>query len=613
MNEYKKRILQARKEFINLNFEQEKELFKIYNDAADKLIGKILNMTDSRTKIHNIEQYKIINEYRTELYNNLNKTIENNILKSSNIQKGVQLSFVDMIAPDAKINEALKRTITKVSNDTVKQLIAGEYYKDGKTLSKRIWNLTGDNGNKIDAIIKDNIAKGANVRELAKDLEKYVNPKNRITPKTFADGIGGDSISYQARRLARTSITHAQTEVMIQNAKKNPFCLGLKWNLSASHSARMHGKSDVCDNYNGKTFKPDEVPLQHANCLCYFTEVLQDFDECIKTMNNWSNGEINPGIDEWIKAGDDKTSVKISTPDKIQTKMDLSNIESNITNKNSENIEQSSDNSSIIKENKLSQTVDKLKELNVTSYDNRRKLGRDILDVLELNDIPVSVKKIKPHGYCAVTSGNNSNITEYVLNSGDVRNNNYKIKTAFHEAYHAKAKGMASDYFSVKKEWLQIEETFAESSCHYMVKELGIEEEISPSYSEKLVEMLPRLKQLDQFKECNSIADFGKIAWMDRLNGVEPTWAGLYDECMKVKHDWRKYSLQYIDYISDNVDDLVGVMLNNMPQYEKYKNSMILDCKIAIDDLKNNKNVYGNEQMVIQNLLAITMNRLGVK
>ena len=276
MNEYRKRVLQARNEFIKLNLEQEKELFKIYNDSGNKLIGKILNMTDSRTKTHNIETYKIINEYRTELYQNLTKTIENNIWKSSDIQKGVQLSFVDMIAPDVKINEALKRTVTKISSDSVKQLIAGEYYKDGKTLSKRLWNITGDNGNKIDTIIKDNIAKGANVRELAKELDKYVNPKNRITTKNFKAGMDSNKISYQAQRLARTSITHAQTETMIQNAKKNPFCKGLKWNLSASHFSRMHGKMDECDDYNGRTFKLEEVPLQHPNWICYFTEILED-------------------------------------------------------------------------------------------------------------------------------------------------------------------------------------------------------------------------------------------------------------------------------------------------------------------------------------------------
>lgn len=328
MNEYQKRIQQARNQFIKLNFDQEKELFKVYNDAGNILIDKILQMTDSRTKNHEIERYKVIAQYKTDLYNNLNTTIENNIKKSSDIQKGVQLSFVDIISPDKFTNEALTRTINKVSNDAVKQLIAGNYYKDGKTLSQRLWNITGNNANKIDDIIKDNIAKGANVKELAKELDKYVNPKNRITAKSFKAGMDSNKISYQAQRLARTSITHAQTETLIQNAKKNPFCKGLKWNLSASHFSRMHGKMDICDDYNGRIFKPEDLPLQHPNCLCYMTEVIEDFDKCIKTMSDWKNGKKNADIDEWINAGEDKTSIKVNTPKEVQIKMDLNNKDS---------------------------------------------------------------------------------------------------------------------------------------------------------------------------------------------------------------------------------------------------------------------------------------------
>lgn len=335
MNEYKKRILQARKEFINLNFEQEKELLKIYKDTGNNLIDEIMKWPDSRTRNHKIEEYKIVNEYRKELYSKLNKTIENNIFKSSDIQKGVQLNFIDMISPDKATNEALKRTITKVSSDTVKNLIAGNYYSDGKTLSKRLWNITGDNASEIDKLIKTNIAKGANVKELAAELDKYVNPKNRITAKSFKAGMNSNKISYQAQRLARTSITHAQTETMIQNAKKNPFCKGIKWNLSASHSARMHGKMDICDDYNGRIFKPEDAPLQHPNCLCYFTEVLEELDKCIESMRTWNNGKADIKIDEWIKPGEDKTSIKVVTPKEIQTKMEINNIinESKINNK----------------------------------------------------------------------------------------------------------------------------------------------------------------------------------------------------------------------------------------------------------------------------------------
>ena len=311
MNEYQKRVLEARKQVIALTLEQQRELQKIYEDLSKDLIPKILDMKECRTKQHQIEIYKIVNQYRTDLHYKINESITKNIGKSADIQKGVQLSFVDMISPNSVTNEALKRTITEVSSNTVKQLIAGNYYKDGKTLSKRIWNLTGDNAEKIDKIIKTNIAKGANVKELAKELDKYVNPKARTQSTSYKSGVNDGKISYQAERLARTSITHAQTEVQIQNAKKNPFCKGLKWCLSTSHGERMHGRSDICDDYSGKVFKPEDLPLQHPNCLCYFIEVIEDFDKIREIMKEWSNDKEDSKqskssqsskIDEWIQS-----------------------------------------------------------------------------------------------------------------------------------------------------------------------------------------------------------------------------------------------------------------------------------------------------------------------
>ena len=144
-----------------------------------------------------------------------------------------------------------------------------------------------------------NIAGGANARKLANDLEVLINPKNRLTTTNFKAGFDSYKVSYQAQRLARTSITHAATETQIQNAKKNPFNKGLRWNLSASHSARMHGKTDICDDYNGQIFKPEETPLQHPNCLCYFTEEVADVDDAIARINKWVEGNEDKELDEW--------------------------------------------------------------------------------------------------------------------------------------------------------------------------------------------------------------------------------------------------------------------------------------------------------------------------
>ncbi|WP_315076219.1 hypothetical protein [uncultured Clostridium sp.] len=320
MNSYKKKILEARKQVLKLTLAQEKQVIEIYSKAASKLIDDILDMPDSRTKTHKIDCAKIINNYTKELYENLNNNILENTWESSYIQRKVILDFADQVAPNRHISDRLKNNITKISDNAVRTLISGGYYEDGKTLSKRLWNITKENGKNIDTLIKTNIASGANVRTLANELEKYVNPKKRIVSKSFKAGINSYKISYNAQRLARTSITHAAAETQIQNAKKNPFSLGLKWNLSASHSARMHGKQDECDDREGKVYKPNETPLQHPNCLCFFTEEVSDIDDAIAKINKWVDGGNNEELDKWCE-GYDRTNKEEVKPIKQNVKV----------------------------------------------------------------------------------------------------------------------------------------------------------------------------------------------------------------------------------------------------------------------------------------------------
>lgn len=300
MNSYKKKVLEARKQILQLTSDQEKQIIDIYSKQAMKLIDEILEMPESRTRTHKIDVSRIINEYVKELYEQLNDNILKNTWESSYIQRKVILDFVDRAAPNRIVKDGLKKSITEISDNAVRTLISGGYYEDGKTLSKRLWQYTKQNGEDIDTIIKMNVSGGANVRTLASELEKYVNPKHRIISTNFKAGLNSYKISFNAQRLARTSITHAATETQIQNAKKNPFSLGLKWNLSASHSARMHGKQDECDSREGKVYEPEKVPLQHPNCLCYFTEEV-DEKKAITDIKAWASGDLeNKQMDEWF-------------------------------------------------------------------------------------------------------------------------------------------------------------------------------------------------------------------------------------------------------------------------------------------------------------------------
>ena len=163
--------------------------------------------------------------------------------------------------------------------------------------------------------------------------------------------------------------------------------------------------------------------------------------------------------------------------------------------------------------------------------------------------------------------------------------------------------------------WLDVEETFAETSSHYAVKELGFTGKLAPSYAERLVNTLPRLKQIEKFKDCEFITDFGKIAWEDRLDGQASEWLDLAKEMGAVDHDWPKYGLQYKDYIEENKDALFDLMLGNMPQYDVdyIRASMKNDLDNALKNTANGKRLEGNEGMIYSNILINAMNSVGVK
>ena len=251
---------------------------------------------------------------------------------------------------------------------------------------------------------------------------------------------------------------------------------------------------------------------------------------------------------------------------------------------------------------------------------SRRTIAKKILENLGIDDIPVSIKEIKPHGYCKFNTDRDGTVTmtEYVLDSKDLRSNNYQIKTTFHEAYHAMNHGRKSD---IKTgifgdiNWLDIEETFAEASAHYAIKQAGIDVKLSPSYPDKLVNVLPRLKQIDKFKNANTLSDFGEVAWNERLAGQASTWESLAKEVNDIQHDWVSYGKQYEKYIKENETDLLGLMLQNMPRYdnEQIRRMMLGNLHSALDKAENGGRLNSNEQMVYSNILVVAMNLIGVK
>lgn len=105
---------------------------------------------------------------------------------------------------------------------------------------------------------------------------------------------------------------------------------------------------------------------------------------------------------------------------------------------------------------------------------SRRSQAKQVLNNLGLDDIKISIRQTDSRRHCGINiqPDGSSIITEYVLNSQDDRSDVYQTKTLFHEAYHAMGHNRqidirSMDYGSIR--WLDIEETFAETSSHYAI------------------------------------------------------------------------------------------------------------------------------------------------
>lgn len=301
MNSYQQTVLESRKKFLKLTLKQEKEVLDIYQEAAKEVSEKLAKSKPGNLNHrYLLELQKSVKQYTKELQQKLSKSTKEEIKASAEIASNVQLSYFESMDLHQDLSSTFRKMFMQLNTDVVKTIVSGDYYKDGLTLDKRNWNITKRNGKDLNRIIKVNIAQGRSAGELAKQLEQYINPYKRMNAHTRIPGIN-KSTAYQAQRLARTSLTHANTETYIQGSKMNPFCEGLKWNLSSSHSSRMHGRTDICDEYSGKVFKPNEVPIQHPNCLCYFTTETVPINEAREELIRWINGENNSKLDKWIE------------------------------------------------------------------------------------------------------------------------------------------------------------------------------------------------------------------------------------------------------------------------------------------------------------------------
>lgn len=286
---------------LSITKEQEVEISKLYHEVYLKLKKQMdaLPLQGEGTASQSLRKTylnKLIKQLKAE-YKSLGEGLEKQIKKG---MKDTSSSVVQ--ANDdwlQKVGISIKGAYSFVPGDIVSLVSMGKLYGEGWTLSKAIWGESQKHAHDIDKIVASGIAANKSAYDIAKDLEKYVNPSakkewdwSKVYPGT------SKKIDYNAQRLARTMVSHAYQQSLLASTKYNPFVKGYRWR--SAHSTRT---CELCNSRDGQIYSANNLPLDHPNGMCTFiVELTGDMNSIAERLGDWANGKKDPDLDKWAKS-----------------------------------------------------------------------------------------------------------------------------------------------------------------------------------------------------------------------------------------------------------------------------------------------------------------------
>jgi SPP1 gp7 family putative phage head morphogenesis protein len=300
-NDYLKLCEEAQNKKLKLIKKQEKQIKEIYNDMYLNVSKKLSKVNPNTLSERYLQELKKAIESEMIISNKkVSKIIKTNTKKSSELANNIQLDFFISIDKEYSLNmkDTFSSMFSKIPKEAMNEILFGKAYKDRKGLSERIWLDTKKFNKDIDYIIAEGLANKKPTYDIAKDLEKYVNPKaskewewSKVYPNA------NKVVDYNAQRLARTSIQHAFQQAQKRSCKKNPYVEKIRW--LSSNSSRT---CELCNSRDNQLYDIKDVPLDHPNGLCTtIPEITMTYEEIGEELRNWIDGETNTKLDKWFK------------------------------------------------------------------------------------------------------------------------------------------------------------------------------------------------------------------------------------------------------------------------------------------------------------------------
>lgn len=282
------------------------QVARVYTQATEDYYEKFLMRMGDDKAVTALRM-----EYTRELATKLNSVIkEYNLAACDNttglINDILSSAYDESGLKDTGYKNAVKSITRAASDRAAQRILAGGIYKDGKGLSSRIWSSADASGRKIQEVIAEGMAKQLSAVDMAKTLETFMNPGTATKwdrakiRKLLGPGYAAwnKDITYEALRVARTTITHAATLALKEAAEENPYLRAAKW-----HSVHAVGRTcEQCKKLDGQTFFIKSLPFDHPNGLCWNEPILdKSLEEIGDDIVDWVNGKKNPKLDAHFK------------------------------------------------------------------------------------------------------------------------------------------------------------------------------------------------------------------------------------------------------------------------------------------------------------------------
>lgn len=463
-----------------------------------------------------------------------------------------------------------------------------------------------------------------------KTISKVINKPWAADGKNFSDRIW----SNKQKLVNELNTTLTQNIILGQDPQKAIDVIARKMNTSKNNAGRLVMTEEAFFSSAGQRDCFTELDVEQFEIVAtldsHTSEICREMDGKHFPMSQWEVGVTAPPFHVWCRSttvpyfddefdavgeraarGEDGKTYYVPA-DMTYKQWHKAFVEGDKT-----------DLQSVVPDDKIEVKDELMKDLpslsDIKTNDDIKAFAEQFIDNLGIDraSITVGLKGTNDYGHCTFGRSTTQNVihySEYVLNANDKRSMTHRVKTAFHESFHLSAEGREWDGltagYKIKEPWRSLEETFTESSAHYLLERYGVTEKLAPSYAKELVTNLPRLKRLDKYSACTTIQDFGKIAFTDRQSGAGSMWMELSKQMKKVKLP-DDYYTQYHSYISENEDELFDMFLANMPGFDGYRNQMKGELKSAMG--KSRLLLTDNEQMVYYGIISCAMQKVGVK